>query len=100
MALLRHLLVTLFTLAIATLTVAKQPQKTAEKGRILSIFDKYEEQGWDGFNVKLIMEVFNETKTAEFLYDDTLMLIDELLLDFPELLETMAIGYSVEKRPL
>ena len=69
-------------------------------GRVRRIFDEYAADEWEGFDKELLMAVFRETVNEEFLYEETLDLIDELVDEFPGYIEQSAIGYSGEDRAI
>ena len=56
-------------------------------GRIKSMFDQYPE-----FNEDLLVAVFKETPTDDFLLTETQELVSELVLEFPTWLEKSEIG--------
>ena len=67
------------------------------ENRIRTIFETYPES----FCAEILLEVFGEENgQEEFLLNESNALIQELVLEFSDLLQVETIGYSLEERPI
>ena len=71
--------------------------QSVAQGRIKEIFDRHQ----DEFNGNVLLEVFKEENgKEEFLLTEANALMDELAIEFSDLLQVETIGYSYEERPI
>ena len=72
---------------LAFLMTVVSAQLATTHGRISQIFDKH-----PTFNEELLIEVFHEKPTEEFLLSETESLLAELILEFGNYIEVSQIG--------